>query len=192
MTDPTDEALLLKTREGDRDAFAVLYNRYKPRLFGYCHHLIADRQIAEDIVQTTFLKAFKALSTLDNPNLFYYWLFSIARNEIFTILRQKRTEGGTLPIDEVDEIGDPDSPHEKFVREETREVVQRCLGQLKVEYRELLVLRQFEKLSYAEIAAITGDTLSAVESRLFKARRALAKKLAPYLEAGENHRGRNI
>jgi RNA polymerase sigma-70 factor (ECF subfamily) len=56
------------------------------------------------------------------------------------------------------------------------------LNQLKVEYREVVILRHYDKLSYAEIAAITGDTVSSVESRLFKARKALAKKLKPYFE----------
>ena len=65
---------------------------------------------------------------------------------------------------------------------ELTEVVETYLWELKVEYREVLVLRQYDKLSYAEIAAITGDTVSSVESRLFKARKALAKKLAPYFK----------
>jgi RNA polymerase sigma-70 factor (ECF subfamily) len=68
------------------------------------------------------------------------------------------------------------------VRKETTEIVELVLNQLKVEYREVLVLRQYDKLSYAEIAAITGNTVSSVESRLFKARKALAKKLAPYFQ----------
>ena len=60
--------------------------------------------------------------------------------------------------------------------------MQHHLNHLKVEYREVLILRQYDKLSYAEIAAITGDSVSSVESRLFKARKALAKKFAPYFE----------
>jgi RNA polymerase sigma-70 factor (ECF subfamily) len=61
------------------------------------------------------------------------------------------------------------------------ELVERLMGQLKAEYREALILRQYECLSYAEIAAITGDSISAVESRLFKARKALAQRLAPFV-----------
>lgn len=182
MTYPADEELLNKTRKGDEAAFTALYDKYVRRLYAYCYHLIANRENTEDIVQTTFLKAYESLSTLDKPGLFHYWLFSIARNEVYSFLRQKRTNGAMKSFEEEDDVGDFESPHERLVHEETTEMVRRFLGQLKVEYREVLILRQYEKLSYAEIAAITGDTVSSVESRLFKARKVLAKKLAPYIK----------
>jgi RNA polymerase sigma-70 factor (ECF subfamily) len=73
-----------------------------------------------------------------------------------------------------------ESPHVQMVQQETSELVQQLLNQLKVEYREVLILRHYDKLSYAEIAAITGDSVGSVESRIFKARKVLAKKLKPY------------
>ena len=182
MSAPTDKELLAKIREGDKSAFTTLHNKYEHRLFAYCYRLIPNRQNAEDIVQSTFVKAYESLATLDKPELFYYWLFSIARNEVYGFVRHKRRNGVMHSIDEEKEIWDSETPLDKMVNEETTDLVRLLLGQLKIEYRETLILRQYEKLSYAEIAAITGDTISSVESRLFKARKVLARKLKPYFQ----------
>ncbi len=178
----SDAELLNRIRAGDKTSFTTLYDKYKRRLFGYCYRLIQDRQSAEDIVQTTFIKAFESIRTLDKPELFYYWLFTIARNEVYGFIRQKRSNGVVHSLEDEEDIWDMESPHTEMVQKETSELVQQLLNQLKVEYREVVFLRHYDKLSYAEIAAITGDTVSSVESRLFKARKALAKKLKPYFE----------
>lgn len=75
-----------------------------------------------------------------------------------------------------------DPSHEAAVSSELNELIEMCLSRLKHEYREVLVLRHFEELSYAEISAITGDTISSVESRLTRARRALMERMKPYVE----------
>lgn len=191
MSDLADQDILLKVHRGDTRAFGLLYDRYKPRLIGYCYRLIGDRQSAEDIVQTSFMKAFASLSSLENPGSFSHWIFSIVRNEVYASLRVKRSNGTTLPIDSGEDVWDPDSPLDSLIRGETIEAVQRCLRQLRIEYREVLILRQYEKLSYAEIASLTGDTISAIESRLFKARKALAERLAPYFGPEDGFPGRH-
>jgi RNA polymerase sigma-70 factor, ECF subfamily len=178
----TDGELLKQIRDGSVRAFTVLHNKYRRRLLAYCCRLLQDRTTAEDVVQVSFQKAYESLSTLDNPELFFYWLFSIARNEVYGHIRRTRRNGTVHSIDGEDVFVAEESPHDQVVRNETAEIVEHFLNQLKVEYREVLVLRQYDKLSYAEIAAITGDTVSSVESRLFKARKALAKKLAPYFD----------
>jgi RNA polymerase sigma-70 factor (ECF subfamily) len=177
-----DAELLAKIRAGDQRSFAALYEKYKRRLFAYCYRLIQHQQTAEDIVQTTFLKAHESLWSLDKPELFYYWLFSIARNEVYGFIRKNRSNGAVHSLGNEEDIWDTDSPLTKVIQKETNELVQLCLSKLKVEYREVLVLRQYDKLSYAEIAAVTGDSISSVESRLFKARKAMAKKLKPYFK----------
>ena len=176
----SDQQLLSQVRAGNSRAFTEIHDKYRRRLLAYCHCLLQDRVIAEDVVQIAFQKAYESLATLDNPDLFFYWLFSIARNEVYGHIRKTRKNGTPRSIEEEDDIWTEETPHEQLVRKETTEIVELFLNRLKVEYREVLVLRQYDKLSYAEIAAITGDTVSSVESRLFKARKALAKKLAPY------------
>lgn len=174
-----DKELLDRIQAGDDRAFTDLYNKYRRRVLAYAFRLLQDRSAAEDVAQVAFQKAYESLKSLDNPDLFFYWLFSIARNEVYGHIRKTRRNGTPVSIEEED-IWAEETPHDQAVSKETAEIVQHLLSQLKVEYREVLVFRQYDKLSYAEIAAITGDTVSSVESRLFKARKALAKKLAPY------------
>jgi len=181
MTYPDDAELVGRSGKGDKEAFSLLYAKYQRRVFAFCYRLMGHREAAEDAVQTSFLKAYQSLATLDDPRLFYYWLFTIARNEVFCHIRKRRGTGVTISIDEAEDVWDGESPHEKLVNKEMLELVERLMGQLKAEYREALILRQYECLSYAEIAAITGDSISAVESRLFKARKALAQRLAPFV-----------
>ena len=148
-------------------------------LAGFCFRLLLDSTAAEDVVQSVFVKALESIHTLRNPESFYSWLFTLARNEVYGTLRAKRSNG-TVELSE--EVWDEETPFDSAVRGETVEIVRECLDHLKVEYREVLILRQFEGLSYNQIAEITGNTTSSVESRLFKARKALIRQLKPYLE----------
>jgi RNA polymerase sigma-70 factor (ECF subfamily) len=138
--------------------------------------------VSEEIVQTTFVRSFDSLDTLRNPELFYNWLFSIARNEVYGYIRQKRKNGTVHSLEEEENVWDTESPLILLVRKETSELVLGVINQLKPEYREVLFLRQYDRLSYSQIAALTGDSISSVESRLFKARKALATKLNQYLK----------
>lgn len=179
MLDQTDSTLVLRYRSGDRDAFGELYKKYQHRVAGYCYRLLQDPSKTRDVVQSTFAKALESIHSLEKPELFYSWLFTIARNEVYGILRKTRSNG---TVELTEDVWDSETPHESMVRKETTQLVEESLNRLKVEYREVLILRQFEELSYAEIAAITGDTVRSVDSRLFKARKALIKLLQPYIE----------
>ncbi|MCX6143378.1 MAG: RNA polymerase sigma factor [Ignavibacteriales bacterium] len=185
MHSPEDSELLSQIRSGNERAFTDLYNKHRRRLLAYCFRLLQDRVAAEDVVQVAFQKAYESLSSLNKPELFFYWLYSIARNEVYSVVRRTRKNGTISSIDDEKDIWDEETPHELVLKNELAELVQYHLNHLKLEYREVLILRQYDKLSYAEIAAITGDTISSVESRLFKARKALAKKLAPYFNEEE-------
>jgi RNA polymerase sigma-70 factor, ECF subfamily len=178
VKDPSDSEVLHRYAGGDRAAFGELYEKYYRRVFSYCYRLLQNRDAVEDIVQSAFVRALESARSLEKPELFYYWLFTIARNEVYSSLRKGRN---TATVGLEDEVWNSDTPHEQYVRKETASLVESALDRLKPEYREVLVLRQFEQLTYAEIAAITGDSLSSVESRLFKARKALIRYLEPYV-----------
>jgi RNA polymerase sigma-70 factor, ECF subfamily len=179
LANDDDRILIERTLGGEREVFGQLYDRYRRRLEGYCYRLLQDRAKAEEAVQTVFVRAFESLGSLANPELFYSWLFTIARNEVYGTLRAARSNG----TDELtDEVWDPETPHDTMVRNETSSMVAACIRRLKVEYREVLMLRHFEGFSYTEIASITGSTISSVESRLFKARKALMIQLQLYGE----------
>jgi RNA polymerase sigma-70 factor (ECF subfamily) len=178
----SDETIVQQVRAGNVNAFAQLYDKYKGNVYAYCHRLLQNQPSAEDAVQNTFMKAYQSISTLDDPAAFKYWLFMIARNEVYTILRKVRSNGQVKSLDDSEEIWDEHTPYSEAVQTNIVDIIQEFLGQLKTEYREVLILREYEQLTYLEIAALTGDTESSVKSRIFHARKALTKKLKPYFK----------
>lgn len=175
----TDEELIDQIAGGNSAAFAQLYHRYKHTLFAFCIRLLKDRDDAMDAVQETFVKIHNRLSSLHDPASFRAWMFAIVRNEAYAILRRKNNLEG---LDgEAEDVWEEGTPLDLMIGKEKAEIVQQFLETLKPEYREVLLWREYEQLSYAEIAAVTGDTESSVKSRLFKARKALTKKFMPYV-----------
>lgn len=176
MEAPVSEQTLWRLRSGDETAFAHVYQQYKARVYGYCYRLLRNEQDAEDATQEAFLKVMKSIATLEKAESFRSWMFTIARNEAYAILRRTKNINGI----ESDELWAEETPHEELIGKETTQLVQHFLNLLKPVYREVLMLREYEQLSYAEIARVTGDTESSVKSRIFKARKALTEKLKPY------------
>ncbi len=173
MNDTPDEDLLTGLREGDRKALAQLYTRYRVRLYGYCFRMLGSGVDAEDAVHEAFLKISNGAVSLTAAGAFRTWLFRIARNEALMIIRRKRGHPAVDP----DEISDDSTPLQILEAKDEAQVVQQGLGRLRVEYRDVLLLREFEGLSYADIALVTDATLDAVKSRIFKARKALQHDL---------------
>ena len=172
----TEEQLVESVRRGDTDAFEELYHRYKRHIFTFCLKLTGDRSLAEDATHDVFLKMYHNVGALTDTGIFRSWLFTIARNEVFKMLRKHRGNG---TID-AESVWTDETPLTFAQRSDTKAIVMACMDSLKVEHREVLLLREYEQHTYAEIAAITGSTESSVKSRLFKARKALAEKLKPY------------
>jgi len=180
MHPPSDEAIIRRIYAGEVSAFALLYDRYRNGVYAYCLRLLKDVASAEDALQNVFTRAFESIKTLDDPPSFKFWLFMIARNEVYGIIRKLRNPNQIKPLNDSDDPWDPETPEIQFERKDIADLVQRHLVGLKAEYREVLILREYEQFSYAEIAALTGDTEGSVKARIFKARKALAKQLKPY------------
>jgi RNA polymerase sigma-70 factor (ECF subfamily) len=168
----SDQELLSLMQSGDREAFAALYKRHRRGLYGYCRRLLPDTQAAEDAVHETFMKLRSA--AIAEPAALTSWLYRVARNECLMTLRRNH-DGETR---DADAVWDDDTPLLSAERGNIQAFVQDALERLRLEYREVILLREFEGFSYGEIAAVTGDSISSVKSRLFKARRALAGALA--------------
>ncbi|MBX2991660.1 MAG: RNA polymerase sigma factor [Bacteroidetes bacterium] len=177
MHPDSDEELLERIRRGERTALAHLYSRYKVHLFRFCLHLLKNEAQAEDAVHDTFVKICNGAHTVGNPGSFRGWIFQIARNEALMNLRQRKASSD----DGLDDVWDEETPLTLLVDKDISGIVHQMMSRLRIEYREVLMLREYEQLSYTEIARITGATESAVKSRLFKARQALAKNLEPMM-----------
>ena len=175
----SDPELIDAFRRGDEFAFVTLYERHKGAVFGYCRKMLLDPDAAADVFQETFARAYEHRARLLNSTSFKAWLFTIARNQCLNALRKR---GRTQPLPDAEPPApDGATPLSRLLRSEQTAVVTKTLAELPPAYREVLVLREYQNLSYDEISAVTQSTLSAVKSRLFKARRALAVALKPWM-----------
>ncbi|MCX6132774.1 MAG: RNA polymerase sigma factor [Ignavibacteriales bacterium] len=177
--DPTIEReLIAELQRGSDRALAAVYQEFSPGVFAYCLKILADRQLAEDVVQETFLKVRQHAQSVEHTDSFKSWIFRIARNEALMQLRKQKSNGQV----EGESVWDEETPYQQFVALERSEIVNRLLDSLKHEYREALVLLVYENMSYAEIASVTGATESSVKSRIFRARKEMIEKLKRYQE----------
>lgn len=178
----SDSRLLERYQSGEREAFKWLYERYKGRLYAYCFRLLRNGPDAEDAVHETFLKLSIGLDSLRHAAAIRTWLYRVARNESLMMIRRAR---GSPDIDP-DTLWDDVNPLHILAEKDTVRLVQHALSEMKVEYRDVLMLREYDGMSYAEIAEITGSTLDAVKSRIFKARKALMEKLRSQFNEGND------
>ncbi len=168
--------LVAGLQTGSRQAFAEMYERLKEPVYAFCVRMLNDRAPAEDAAHDAFLKAFQAIHTLEEPRAFRAWFYRIVRNEVYAQLRRKRM----LPLEDGEEVWDEENPHLQLVARERTELIRILLARLKPDFRDVLMLREYDGLSYEEIATVTDSSVSAVKSRIFKARKALATKLKSY------------
>ncbi len=179
----TDEQLGFRLLSGDPEAPGVIYERFKTGLYRFCLRLLSDSEAAQDIVHETIVIMISRRHSLQNPSALKSWLFTIARNEAFAFLRSRRF---TDPLDEEkDLLFDGSTPPEAMEHRERSEMLAALLDRLLPQYKEVLVLREFEGMNYEEIAAVTGSTVSSIKSRLFKARNALSVSLQKYRKRGD-------
>jgi RNA polymerase sigma-70 factor (ECF subfamily) len=140
--------------------------------------LTRDDHDAEDLVQTAYLRALKSLGGLHGANA-RGWLLAIVRNVCYTWLRREKARGPTTPFDEdVHGAGsDATGPEQPLLREDQVRLVRGAVGELPLDLREVVVLRELEGLSYKEIAAVADIPLGTVMSRLARARERLRQRL---------------
>jgi RNA polymerase sigma-70 factor (ECF subfamily) len=168
----TDEQLMAAFARGSHDAFSVLFLRYKQPLFGFFRRRVADWSQAEELTQETFLAVLRASSRYQACALFRTYLYAIG----FKILRAYRRKAAFRAMFPQGQTVDREPAAQNATDAEL--VVREAMGKLEHLDREILMLREFEQLSYAEIAGVLGLPLNTVRSRLFRARRSLHDLLA--------------
>ncbi len=168
--DATDEQLMVAFARGSSDAFAELFSRYKQPLFGFFRRRVPDPGHAEELTQETFLAILRASSRYEGSALFRTYLYAIA----FKILRAHRRKAAFRALFLGTDSTEPSSPNTL----DTDLAVRDAVARLDSHDREILLLREFEQLSYAEIAELLKLPVNTVRSRLFRARAALHDLLA--------------
>ena len=185
-----EELLRVVTRaqSGSVDGFQELYSLFGKPIFNFIVRLIGSPIEAEDLTQETFLKVYAELANLRDPGQFKFWLYRIARNEVYQKLRKgkRRTE---VPIDDkdtpyvdflADEKGGLD-PEKAILAGELNEVVRTSLMTLKPKYRDVFVLAVFERMSYEDISKVVGRSLLSVKTDIYRARLAVKDAVSTYL-----------
>lgn len=159
----------------DRWAQRQLVKRYQGPIFAYIYRWLRNRADAEDLTQDVFIKMFRALHTYSRKSSFRAWLYRIARNRVIDFLRRKKPS--TVDIENVVTVTDEDTPVEAFERSSDQEKIDHAIATLPHIYREVLLLRHRDELTYEEIVDATGVTLGTVKARLHRARALLRKRL---------------
>jgi len=177
-------ALIESFQAGDEFAFVGIYNRYKGPVFSFCFKMLRNSDAAEDVMQETFLRIYENRDRLLKTSAFKSWLFTIARNQCLNVIRKDgKLEG--LNDENADYMVTLDTPFSDMEKSEQVQFVTNFLESLKPDYREILILREYQNLSYEEIGAITRTSISSVKSRLFKARKKLARLMESILDTEE-------
>ena len=168
-----DRDLIAKARRGHVDAYNVLVSRWEKRVFNYLLRLVSNREDAMDLSQDVFLKAYQNLKKLEDPAKFPGWLFRIAHNEAFSLLRKNRPEGEISG-----ELSSGESSGRMFPIE-LNLAVQSALGRLSDDQREAVLLKVYQGFKFEEMAEILSCPVSTVKSRLYTALDLLKQTLAP-------------
>lgn len=186
----SDEQLVARAKQGDNRSFDLLVLKYQHKVLALVRRFVRDPVEAEDIAQEAFLKAYRALASFRGESAFYTWLYRIAVNAAKNALdSRKRRPGSDVDIDEIEEFAFSDSlrveenPESLLASEDLQRVVQETLAGLPDELRQALVLREFEGMSYEEIATAMSCPIGTVRSRIFRAREAIDEAIRPLLES---------
>ena len=171
---------------GEPERFESLVHKYTQLGGAIAFGILGDYQLSEDVVQEAFFKAFRSLPALKDPGKFKVWFSGIVRSTSLDQVRRRQSRGDLGARQNASQRGGsraseseaPGSPLlEVQVREERRVKVMETIRQLPADDRMVIVLKYMEGLSYKEVAEIVGSSVSAVESRLFRARQVLKSKL---------------
>lgn len=187
MDGPEDKQLVAEAKEGNLEAFGLLVERHQSRLYQLVRRFIRSHEDADDLIQETWMQAFRALPSFREEADFYTWVYRIALNLTINFLRKQKKEKHKESIDEWKRgrgkgagnnlIMSAESPDSFELREKIEEAIQT----LPLPYRSALILVTQEGLNYRQAAKILGCSENTVAWRMFKARRWLQKKLQPYL-----------
>jgi RNA polymerase sigma-70 factor (ECF subfamily) len=167
-----EHILILRCQIGDKDALAELINRYHRPLRYFIRHLSGNAEMVEDLFQDTWVSVIGKIGTLRNLDMFPAWLYRIARNKVYQQFRRKKTFvelDGNMNVQ-------AEIPESAFAPEDAAKI-HVCLKELRLEHREVLVLRFLEQMSYQQISDVLGCNLNTVKSRIHYAKLALKRKM---------------
>ncbi len=188
----SDQQLVDRVKQGDKRAYDMLVIKYQHRILGLVRGYVSDFQEAQDVTQEAFIKAYRALDKFRGDSSFYTWLYRIAVN---TAKNHLVSKGRRLPESDID-VHDADfletattlrvvdTPERNLYCDEIEQVIHDVIQRLPDELRTAVMLREFDGLSYEEIADVMDCPVGTVRSRIFRAREAIDREIRPLLGQG--------
>jgi len=186
----TDQELVERVQRGDKKAFDILVLKYQHKIIKLISRYIRDESETLDVAQEAFIKAYRALPRFRGDSAFYTWLYRIAINTAknFLVSQGRRPPASDLDAAEAEQfvdtlrLRDINTPERLLLKDEIEGVVYKAIEQLPEDLRTAITLRELEGLSYEEISLAMDCPVGTVRSRIFRAREAIDKKLAPLLD----------
>ncbi len=192
-----DQLLVERAQQGDKRAFGLLVEKYNRKLGRLLSRMIRDQAEVEDVVQETFIKAYRALNNFRGDSAFYTWLYRIgintAKNYLVSMKRRPQIIAD-IEIEDVenfdggDKMRTMETPETELMTKQIAQTVNDAVALLPEELRTAITLRELDGLSYEEIATLMQCPIGTVRSRIFRAREAIALKLRPLLGTSDNKR----
>lgn len=181
----SDQKLVKRVQKGDKGAFDLLVLKYQHKIVNLIMRYVRDPELALDIAQEAFIKAYRALPRFRGESAFYTWMYRIAVNTAKNYLAAQRRQPANVELDLQDpeqydlhaKLRETDTPEGITLSNELRETVERAIAALPEDLRTAIILRELEGMSYEEIAQTMECPVGTVRSRIFRARDAIGKKV---------------
>ena len=188
-----DEDLVLRVQRGDKSAFDFLVIKYQHKIIQLVNRYVKDPSEAQDVAQEAFIKAYRALGNFRGDSAFYTWLYRIAINTAknYLVSRSRRSADYQVDIQDAEALENAPqlqgmgTPERLLLNQEIIDTIKTAIDKLPEEMRTAIMLREFEGMSYEEIAEAMDCPVGTVRSRIFRAREAIDNKLNPLLEHGD-------
>jgi RNA polymerase sigma-70 factor (ECF subfamily) len=182
----SDAQLVERVQRGDKRAFDLLVLKYQGRVQAIVSRFVRDRDEVADVSQEAFIKAYRALPKFRGDSQFYTWLYRIAVNcaKNYLVSRNRRPPSSDIDIDDAEQIGavghlaELDNPENSLARDQLAAALEAAIESLPEELRSAVTLREYDGLSYDEIAEVMNCPIGTVRSRIFRAREAIEAEIA--------------
>lgn len=193
MSSDKDDDLLIvqRVQAGDKLAFNLLVSKYHRRVARLLTRMVRNQEDIEDVVQETFIKAYRAIGNFRGDSAFYTWIYRIAINTAKNLLvtqgrrpstLKESNDGDSETFEDNAALSNIDTPESLYQTKQIGEAVNEAMSALPEELRSAIVMREIDGLSYEEIAAAMDCPIGTVRSRIFRARESIAAKIKPLLE----------
>ena len=176
--------LVARACRGDQEAFRLIFERYSRPVISFVYDLVSNRELAEELTQETFVRAYRSLRSLREETKLSTWLFGIAKNVARESLRTRVRDSRNVDLDDQQVLDLSDRrpvPVSQLLNKELNEVIQRSLAALDDDKRLVFTLKIFQQCSYEEIAEITGFSIPKLKTDLHRARTEMRRRIGPYV-----------